>query len=215
MGRKPIETWTNEEDIFLKECVLESISKGGTQAEAFEIVSEKLNRKTSACATRWNSEVKKNCEEELKLAREQRKKLKKEQKVENETLESEGVEQNNEEINVEEEGENKQVREELASKNTENQNIVNEVVEKNKISEQLELIKKLTIDLEKKVVEQPVDLQNEKLKRENEFLENELKVYKGLFRNILGEVCRKEPLKKELIEFLNNESVSKELFSWR
>ncbi|SEM69468.1 hypothetical protein [Lihuaxuella thermophila] len=47
--------WTEQEDRLLREKVLESISNGGTQLEAFEEVGRKLGRTSGACGFRWNA----------------------------------------------------------------------------------------------------------------------------------------------------------------
>jgi prespore-specific regulator len=47
--------WTEQEDQLLREKVLESISNGGTQLEAFEEVGRKLGRTSGACGFRWNA----------------------------------------------------------------------------------------------------------------------------------------------------------------
>ncbi|MBA4492813.1 hypothetical protein ACFO25_09015 [Paenactinomyces guangxiensis] len=47
--------WTEQEDQLLRESVLQSISNGGTQLEAFEKVGRKLERTPGACGFRWNA----------------------------------------------------------------------------------------------------------------------------------------------------------------
>lgn len=47
--------WTEEEDMYLRDEVLRSISEGGSQLEAFERVGNKLGRTAGACGFRWNA----------------------------------------------------------------------------------------------------------------------------------------------------------------
>lgn len=47
--------WSVEEDQFLSETVLNTISRGGTQLTAFADVGEKLGRTAGACGFRWNA----------------------------------------------------------------------------------------------------------------------------------------------------------------
>lgn len=73
------DTWSEKEDLLLAETILRFIREGKTQLEAFEEVSEKLNRTTAACGFRWNSVVRKYYKNEIEEAKRYRrdKKIKK------------------------------------------------------------------------------------------------------------------------------------------
>lgn len=47
--------WNNEEDQLLRERVLDCITNGGTQLQAFEEVGKNLGRTPGACGFRWNA----------------------------------------------------------------------------------------------------------------------------------------------------------------
>ncbi|WP_461201703.1 RsfA family transcriptional regulator [Anoxybacillus sp. TBDG-1] len=70
------DAWTEEEDILLAETVLAFVKEGSTQLRAFEEVGRKLSRTAAACGFRWNAYVRKQYEEALELAKQQRKKKK-------------------------------------------------------------------------------------------------------------------------------------------
>lgn len=74
MSRK--DSWLPEDDKVLAETVLEFVSNGKTQGEAFEEASKLLVRTAAACGFRWNSEVRKRYVEALSVAKLQRKGLK-------------------------------------------------------------------------------------------------------------------------------------------
>lgn len=65
--------WTYEDDICLSETVLNCIEQGETQLYAFELVAEKTNRTPAACGFRWNSNLRKRYEEQIKEAKLKRK----------------------------------------------------------------------------------------------------------------------------------------------
>jgi prespore-specific regulator len=71
MSRK--DSWLPEDDHILAETVLEYVRNGKTQGEAFKAASEKLTRTAAACGFRWNSEVRKHYEDELKQAKQEKK----------------------------------------------------------------------------------------------------------------------------------------------
>lgn len=47
--------WNSEEDQLLRERVLDCITNGGTQLQAFEEVGKKVGRTSGACGFRWNA----------------------------------------------------------------------------------------------------------------------------------------------------------------
>ncbi|MWV44905.1 hypothetical protein GRF59_14885 [Paenibacillus sp. HJL G12] len=61
--------WTIEDDICLTTTVLNCISNGNTQLQAFEMVAEKTNRTAAACGFRWNSNLRNQFENEIKEAK--------------------------------------------------------------------------------------------------------------------------------------------------
>jgi prespore-specific regulator len=63
------DSWTEENDYLLAQTVLDCIRNGKTQLQAFEEVGNILGRTSAACGFRWNSEVRKQYEEELKQAK--------------------------------------------------------------------------------------------------------------------------------------------------
>lgn len=65
--------WTLEDDICLSETVLNCIEQGETQLYAFELVAQKTNRTPAACGFRWNSNLRKKYEEQIKEAKLKRK----------------------------------------------------------------------------------------------------------------------------------------------
>jgi prespore-specific regulator len=75
------DAWKQDEDLLLAEVVLRYIREGGTQLAAFEEVGRRLSRTPAACGFRWNSYVRKQYKEAIKLAKKQRKEKKKETTV--------------------------------------------------------------------------------------------------------------------------------------
>lgn len=67
------DAWTKEEDKLLADTVLQCIQEGRTQLEAFKEVAEKLSRTSAACGFRWNAKIRKQCQEEVKAAKDKRK----------------------------------------------------------------------------------------------------------------------------------------------
>ncbi|OYD09021.1 hypothetical protein [Paludifilum halophilum] len=65
-------SWTEEEDRFLAEQVLQSIREGGNQLDAFERVARKIGRTPGACGFRWNAVVRKKQAEAFNQAKKQR-----------------------------------------------------------------------------------------------------------------------------------------------
>lgn len=68
--------WTQEDDDCLSTTVLNCIENDNTQLYAFEIVAEKTNRTAAACGFRWNSNLRKKFEKEIKEAKLKRNALK-------------------------------------------------------------------------------------------------------------------------------------------
>ncbi|TVZ83109.1 prespore-specific regulator [Aeribacillus composti] len=77
------DAWTEDEDLLLKEIVLQHIREGGTQLKAFEIVAEKLSRTAAACGFRWNSYLRKKYETDIELAKQERKKFRQQKEKKN------------------------------------------------------------------------------------------------------------------------------------
>lgn len=71
MDRK--DQWTLEDDLLLAETVLQHIRDGSTQLKAFVEAAERLERTSAAAGFRWNSEVRKRYENEIKEAKIERK----------------------------------------------------------------------------------------------------------------------------------------------
>ncbi|MFC4557005.1 RsfA family transcriptional regulator [Virgibacillus kekensis] len=67
------DAWTKDEDIILAETVLRYIREGKTQLEAFKDVAEQLSRTSAACGFRWNASIRKQYQEAIELAKEERK----------------------------------------------------------------------------------------------------------------------------------------------
>lgn len=73
MVQKRKDNWTIDEDTLLANTVLDYIKSGKTQLLAFQEVGNQLNRTSSACGFRWNSYVRKQYKEEIKIAKHRRK----------------------------------------------------------------------------------------------------------------------------------------------
>lgn len=67
------DAWNQDEDLLLAEVVLRHIREGSTQLAAFEEVGKKLSRTSAACGFRWNSYVRKQYQQAIQIAKEQRK----------------------------------------------------------------------------------------------------------------------------------------------
>lgn len=63
------DAWTIQDDQILAETVLKHIQTGSTQLAAFAEVAEVLQRTSAACGFRWNAEVRKRYEAEIKEAK--------------------------------------------------------------------------------------------------------------------------------------------------
>lgn len=66
------DSWTNDNDLLLASTVLQNIRNGGTQLTAFKEVAKLLNRTPAACGFRWNSYVRKQYQEEIQQAKQNR-----------------------------------------------------------------------------------------------------------------------------------------------
>ncbi|WP_026906015.1 RsfA family transcriptional regulator [Paucisalibacillus globulus] len=67
------DAWTEDEDIILAETVLRHIREGKTQLEAFKEVAKQLSRTSAACGFRWNATIRKEYQEQIQRAKEERK----------------------------------------------------------------------------------------------------------------------------------------------
>jgi RsfA family transcription factor len=67
------DAWTEDEDVILAETVLRYIREGKTQLEAFKDVAKQLSRTSAACGFRWNATIRKQYQEEIQRAKEERK----------------------------------------------------------------------------------------------------------------------------------------------
>ncbi|AQY42488.1 RsfA family transcriptional regulator [Bacillus thuringiensis] len=67
------DSWTNDNDLLLASTVLQNIRNGGTQLASFKEVAKLLARTPAACGFRWNSYVRKQYQEEIQQAKQDRK----------------------------------------------------------------------------------------------------------------------------------------------
>jgi prespore-specific regulator len=79
MGTKRQDAWKDEDDLILAETILRHIRVRSTRLAAFEEAGNTLNRTASACGFRWNSEVRKQYENEIIQAKIERAKTPKNQ----------------------------------------------------------------------------------------------------------------------------------------
>jgi|SRR5690625_3114314 len=68
------DAWSKDEDIILAETVLRYIREGRTQLEAFKEVAKKLSRTSAACGFRWNATIRRQYQNAILTAKEDRKK---------------------------------------------------------------------------------------------------------------------------------------------
>lgn len=66
------DAWRPDDDLMLAEVTLRHIREGSTQLSAFEEVGERIGRTSAACGFRWNSFVRKQYEEAIQIAKQQR-----------------------------------------------------------------------------------------------------------------------------------------------
>lgn len=71
------DAWTADDDLLLAEVTLRHIREGSTQLKAFEEAAQRLGRTPAACGFRWNNTVRKQYEEAIQLAKQQRQQIKK------------------------------------------------------------------------------------------------------------------------------------------
>lgn len=67
------DAWSDDEDIMLAETVLRHIREGKTQLEAFKEVAKQLSRTPAACGFRWNATIRKQYQDAIYTAKEERK----------------------------------------------------------------------------------------------------------------------------------------------
>lgn len=70
------DAWKDEEDLLLATTVITYIREGKTQLEAFQEVAEQLQRTPAACGFRWNATVRKEYQQEIEEAKQNRKRSK-------------------------------------------------------------------------------------------------------------------------------------------
>lgn len=68
--------WDLKEDVILAQIVLEYITKGSTQLAAFQEAGKRLKRTPSACGFRWNSTVRKQYANNIRMAKIEREQAK-------------------------------------------------------------------------------------------------------------------------------------------
>lgn len=68
------DAWSADDDLILAEVTLRHIREGSTQLAAFEEVGDRIGRTAAACGFRWNSCVRKNYEDAIRIAKTQRQK---------------------------------------------------------------------------------------------------------------------------------------------
>lgn len=66
------DAWSQDDDLMLAEVTLRHIREGSTQLSAFEEVGERIGRTSAACGFRWNSFVRKQYEDAIQIAKQQR-----------------------------------------------------------------------------------------------------------------------------------------------
>ncbi|WP_404452494.1 RsfA family transcriptional regulator [Virgibacillus necropolis] len=73
MNRTRQDAWSSDEDVILADTVLRYIREGKTQLEAFKDVANQLSRTSAACGFRWNATIRKNYQDVVNVAKEERK----------------------------------------------------------------------------------------------------------------------------------------------
>lgn len=73
MNRTRQDAWSSDEDVILADAVLRYIREGKTQLEAFKDVANQLSRTSAACGFRWNATIRKNYQDVVNTAKEERK----------------------------------------------------------------------------------------------------------------------------------------------
>ncbi|HLR74640.1 MAG TPA: RsfA family transcriptional regulator [Virgibacillus sp.] len=67
------DAWSKDEDVLLAETVLRYIREGKTQLEAFKNVAKQLSRTPAACGFRWNATIRKQYNDAIQQAKDERK----------------------------------------------------------------------------------------------------------------------------------------------
>ncbi|ASN05863.1 RsfA family transcriptional regulator [Virgibacillus necropolis] len=73
MNRTRQDAWSSDEDVILADTVLRYIREGKTQLEAFKDVANQLSRTSAACGFRWNATIRRNYQDIVNVAKEERK----------------------------------------------------------------------------------------------------------------------------------------------
>lgn len=172
------DAWTEDEDQFLAEIVLQYIREGGTQLKAFEIVAEKLSRTAAACGFRWNSYLRKKYETDIELAKQERKKFRQQKERKNSEKKM---------LHYEEAGRSEITIDDVIAflKSTQHQSVNNQLEEENKS------LRETISFLEQKV---------EEFKNENEQLHEQLKKIENefyAFIKMMEKVRERAGLKEE------------------
>ena len=63
------DAWSHEEDLLLKDTVINYIASGQTQLQAFDLVATELHRTPAACGFRWNKELRGRYQVEISEAK--------------------------------------------------------------------------------------------------------------------------------------------------
>lgn len=69
MSKLRHDAWSQEEDVLLKDTVLNNIQSGDTQLKAFEEVARHIHRTPAACGFRWNKELRQHYVQEITEAK--------------------------------------------------------------------------------------------------------------------------------------------------
>lgn len=64
-----VRLWSEEEETILVDTVLRRVREGGTQTSAFQEAAEQLGRTPEACKYRCNSQLRRQYEASLQLAK--------------------------------------------------------------------------------------------------------------------------------------------------
>ncbi|MGY4690440.1 RsfA family transcriptional regulator [Salibacterium sp. K-3] len=67
------DAWSDRDDRFLADTILQHIRKGSTQLNAFDEAGDALDRTSAACGFRWNAIVRAKYKDEIKTAKRERK----------------------------------------------------------------------------------------------------------------------------------------------
>lgn len=81
MNKTRQDAWTKNEDIILAEIILRYIREGKTQLEAFKEAAERLSRTAAACGFRWNATLRRQYNDAIISAKNQRKQFNQEKEI--------------------------------------------------------------------------------------------------------------------------------------